>query len=406
MAVLSVVIRKKIVGMSYSSVYIRISHNSKTAYIKTKHKANFKSVDGLNVTAYNLLKLIQPTVDAYYGILANVDTSEMTVTEVKELLISHSADVSFSDYFDLFVEEMYKDGRDNQAENYINAFNSLKKFYFKESDIKKLFGRNINFIDLKTKLIEDWIYSLRHTNRAKQHYPTCIRAVFNAGLKHFNDYDTGDMRIKNNPFLKVKIPSATTPQKKSVDIEIINKILNAETFSRREELAKDIAKMIFYLAGINVADLYTLEKSNYQDFYLKYNRHKTKSTREDKSYFEIFVVPEIRPLFEKYKGNEKLFIFGEQYREGDNFTKAVNIGLASICKALKVPAVTSYTFRHSWATIAQNDCKASTEDVAFALNHASAHRVTESYIKKDFSPIDKLNRKVIRQLKTIKENRQ
>ena len=246
MAVLSVVIRKKIVGMSYSSVYIRISHNSKTAYIKTKHKANFKSVDGLNVTAYNLLKLIQPTVDAYYGILANVDTSEMTVTEVKELLISHSADVSFSDYFDLFVEEMYKDGRDNQAENYINAFNSLKKFYFKESDIKKLFGRNINFIDLKTKLIEDWIYSLRHTNRAKQHYPTCIRAVFNAGLKHFNDYDTGDMRIKNNPFLKVKIPSATTPQKKSVDIEIINKILNAETFSRREELAKDISKMIFY----------------------------------------------------------------------------------------------------------------------------------------------------------------
>ena len=155
-----------------------------------------------------------------------------------------------------------------------------------------------------------------------------------------------------------------------------------------------------------MADLYTLEKSNYQDFYLKYNRHKTKSTREDKSYFEIFVVPEIRPLFEKYKGNEKLFIFGEQYREGDNFTKAVNIGLASICKALKVPAVTSYTFRHSWATIAQNDCKASTEDVAFALNHASAHRVTESYIKKDFSPIDKLNRKVIRQLKTIKENRQ
>ena len=30
-----------------------------------------------------------------------------------------------------------------------------------------------------------------------------------------------------------------------------------------------------------------------------------------------------------------------------------------------------------------------------SLNHASAHRVTEGYIKKDFSPIDKLNLKVI-----------
>ena len=45
--------------------------------------------------------------------------------------------------------------------------------------------------------------------------------------------------------------------------------------------------------------------------------------------------------------------------------------------------------------MAQNDCKASIEEVAFAMNHASAHRVTKGYIKTDYSPIWELNDKVI-----------
>ena len=57
--------------------------------------------------------------------------------------------------------------------------------------------------------------------------------------------------------------------------------------------------------------------------------------------------------------------------------------------------LSTYVFRHSWATIAQNDCGASTELVAFSLNHASAHKVTEGYIRKSYDPIDKLNEKVI-----------
>ena len=54
-----------------------------------------------------------------------------------------------------------------------------------------------------------------------------------------------------------------------------------------------------------------------------------------------------------------------------------------------------YNFRHSWATIAQNYCGATTAEVGFALNHSSAHKVTEGYIQKDYSPISKLNDMVL-----------
>jgi integrase len=69
--------------------------------------------------------------------------------------------------------------------------------------------------------------------------------------------------------------------------------------------------------------------------------------------------------------------------------------LETICRALEIERVTCYSFRHSWATIAQNDCGASTALVAFALNHATEYRITKGYIKTDFSPIDRLNEQVL-----------
>ena len=46
-------------------------------------------------------------------------------------------------------------------------------------------------------------------------------------------------------------------------------------------------------------------------------------------------------------------------------------------------------------TYPSNISKALKGDVAFALNHASQHRVTERYISIDYSPIDRLNEKVV-----------
>ena len=46
----------------------------------------------------------------------------------------------------------------------------------------------------------------------------------------------------------------------------------------------------------------------------------------------------------------------------------------------------------------ESTCGASTELVAFCLNHASAHKVTELYIVKDFTKIDTLNQQVIERI--------
>lgn len=45
--------------------------------------------------------------------------------------------------------------------------------------------------------------------------------------------------------------------------------------------------------------------------------------------------------------------------------------------------------------MAQNDCGATIDEVAFAMNHSNGHAVTRGYIKLDFTPAWELNKKVI-----------
>jgi integrase len=160
-------------------------------------------------------------------------------------------------------------------------------------------------------------------------------------------------------------------------------------------MAQDVALMSFCLAAMNTADLYFMEKDKLVGNKLCYNRHKTEAEREDGAYTEVAIPKQILPLIKKYEGKERLFKFSEIYKDNDYFNTGVNKGLKQLCKDIGIQNITTYTLRHSWATIAQNQCGASTELVGFALNHASAHRVTEGYITKDYSPIDKLNKKVI-----------
>ena len=113
------------------------------------------------------------------------------------------------------------------------------------------------------------------------------------------------------------------------------------------------------------------------------------------------VEPILLPLFEKYKSDENdpyLFRFHKRFSNSDSFNANVNRGIKQICESMGMAAsdyYSAYTFRHTWGTVAQNDCKATIAEVGFAMNHSHGHTVTRGYIKIDFSPAWKLNKKVV-----------
>ena len=383
-------------------VYIRVTHNRSVAYINTNYIIDKKQI-GKNG------EIIEPFVNKqcvlhiaeYLERCNRVDIKDWTAKEIADYLTKGFEVMSFSEYCRLFTRRMDEEGRETTSQNYKLAITRLEEFSEKKT---------LKFSDVTSKLINDWIASMKNSRYAKCGYPKAIKAMFQHGCDEFNDYDRDIIRITNQPFRRVSIPKPKVPVKRAVDVDMLKRFFNTDisnmkapkgTWISRAERAKDVCMLIFCLAGINTADLYDLKPENFKNGKLCYNRKKTRGRRDDEAYIEIVVPPIIIPLFTKYRGKKALFNFSETYANQKNFNKCINEGIGNVRACYnqthpdQLEYITTYSFRHSWATIAQNQCHASTELIAFSLNHGSAHKTTERYIKKDYSPISKLNKEVI-----------
>lgn len=397
MATLKAIARKqKAVGPF--PVYIRVTHRRQVGYINTD-----KVISGKNIAANGDLK--DPVVVEhcsnlvlkYTDMLNRKDVSALTLREVIEYLTSEATAENFSEYAKVHIARMVNRGQERNAKNYKLAVAHLERY---------LGTNQISFGQLSSNVLKKWIESLGNTNRAKEMYPVCVRQIFKAALVELNDEERGLIRIKFNPWLKVQIPKADKAAQRAISAEACREFFNrplpqSKMISSLPELGRDVALLVLCLGGINTVDLFNLRKADYHNGVIGYKRAKTRHSRADEAYMEMRVEPYIRPVFEKYLDggeSEWLFNFHERYCDSDSFSANVNNGIKKICKDMGMPKedyYCVYTFRHTWGTIAQNDCDANLYEVAFGMNHSHGFKVTRGYVKLDFSPAWELNAKVI-----------
>lgn len=223
-------------------------------------------------------------------------------------------------------------------------------------------------------------------------YMADIRTLFNAAKEEFNDEDKDEKLIFHYPFSKYKLPMPTEAVKRSVNVEIIRKIFGTTELSysgthgvNRAILARDVFMLSFFLLGMNTVDLYNID--TFKDGRLTYRRTKTKDRRVDRALISVKVEPEVLPIIEKYLDatSERVFCFHQMYSTPQIFNANINKGLKLLATNLEIEeALSTYYARHSWATIARNDCRVSKDDVHMALNHVDGKmKVTDLYIAKD-----------------------
>ena len=380
-------------------VYIRVIHHKKVAYIPTDKMVNDKglSKSGEIEDPY-VMQFCTNRIVEYMEILNRVDTEHWTVKDITDYLKSGYNDICFSDYARKHIDRMIDKGEQRNARNYELALHHMERF---AGTTKVMFSH------LTSNFVNRWIESMEQTHRAKEMYPICMRQVFKAAQVEMNDYDNGIIRIKTNPWVKVKIPKADRTEKLAITPEACREFFSFPLPESKMkyplmELGRDVAMMVLCLAGINTVDLFNLRKEDYHGGIIHYQRAKTKKFRADGAYMEMRVPPILLPLFEKYANkdaaDDHLFVFSQRHTTNDSFCANVNGGIRQICRAMgmtKDEDYSAYTFRHTWGTVAQNDCGASISEVAFAMNHSSGHKVTRGYIKIDFTPAWVLNEKVV-----------
>lgn len=379
-------------------VYIRVTHNREVGYIKTAKMIHASFLGKTKeVKDPYVVKSLSAKIIEYMDRLNRQETARWSIKKVVEFLINEDEDVSFSDYARRHIANMFNNGQERTSKNYKRAVESLELYAG---------TTKVMFSTLTSAFLNQWIKSLEHTKRAKEMYPICVRQIFKAAYKELNDEENNLIRIKFNPWMKVDIPKSDPTEKLAITPEECREFFSAplpesKFVSPLPELARDVVKMVLCLGGINTVDLYELKKKDYHHGIIHYHRAKTKKFRTDQAYMEMRVPPIIEPLFKKYQAeanDEYLFNFHTRHSTSDSFGVNVNLGLKKICESMGLPKEDRYcvyTFRHTWGTVAQNDCGASISDVAFGMNHSAGHTITRGYLKLNFEPAWKLNEKVI-----------
>ncbi|MBS4060271.1 MAG: site-specific integrase [Bacteroidetes bacterium] len=389
-------------------VFIQMIHNRKIRKIKTEiftEKSDFSRAG--NLKNISIKDDVDAIIKDYHQKVRKLGTKTnlMTADQICDYLNQSEADyIDLIEFSKIRIQKLHEQGRVGTAKTYEAALASLINFLGRDSlDINQFTAKLLidyaeNFLKSRQKSKTIKTSSGR---RALSLYTTIFKTLINQAKVEYNDEDNGIILVRVSPFSKFKIPSYELPKKRSLPIEQIRAIRDAEipAGDKRKVLGRDIFMLSFYLCGINSVDLFN--DPLFKDGRLIYKRMKTKDRRKDSAEMSLKIEPEAQQILMKYMKGEKT-IFSKLYANHLNFNRNINKGLTQLAEDLGMVRFTFYSARHSWATIAINDCHIDKYVVHQALNHVDqAMKVTDFYITKDWSMIDRANRKVLDLIKEI-----
>lgn len=222
-------------------------------------------------------------------------------------------------------------------------------------------------------------------------YMRSLKALYNFAEKQYN------MEPSKNPFGKNKIQMPTKTTKNiALSHDDFLKLVKYVPTDKSEMFAKDFFLLSFILGGMNIADIIGLKNNNINDdmTLVEYVRTKTKNRIKDpnKRVIRIALSESARKIMNLYGSldltspNDYIFPFikdGMSDRQllikRRTITKQVNSGLQSICNKLGIRKVTSYSARHTFATLLTNNGQP-VETLSRYMGHTEIHTTQAFYI--------------------------
>lgn len=402
-------------------LYIRLSHNGKRSLLSTEYSVPLKKINkGAITDIATMAEVTNNILMPMQGRLNKISNlSELSAKQVMDIIsqlniIDKITSIDFIYFSQKHIEILQKAGKTNSSANFVTLINAIKDYtnretlYTNEITLQFLldFSKHLQIERSITRLNQGKLRTYKKapvSDQTLNNYIRDFRTLFNACRDSYNDTDLGIITIPNYPFKKYKFKTLNkTKGFRTIEIQTLKKLINTEItqLDGRLLLARDMYLLSFYLIGINPTDLYDLTKDNLVKDRIEYRRNKTKERRADGAFISIKVPGQAKEIIERYKGIKNLLWLSVKYSNVDNAIRAVNTGLKKLAEKYQVDHdfFTWYSARHTWASIARNNCGYSLEDVGIALNHSADNKVTDGYVKRDWSLIDKMNTKVLKKV--------
>nr|WP_303777000.1 site-specific integrase [Bacteroides intestinalis] len=260
------------------------------------------------------------------------------------------------------------------------------------------------FTPERLKEYEDWLAGQQSSPNTISTYMRTLQAVYNRwmspGIEGYNPVLFKDVYTKVESRTKRALTAEQMEQLRNTDFSVL---------ALRQQQVLTYFLLMFMLRGMPFIDLAHLRKSDLRNRRITYRRHKTGKL------MVVDVPPDAMRLLQKYRDktdSEYLFpllhggLFMEEHHHRYQETlRHFNRELARLMKQL-LPgvSVSSYTARHTWATLAYHS-GVPVGLISQSLGHSSI-RVTMTYLKPfDAEVIDRINRQVISLVKKSKKKK-
>ena len=361
---------------------VRVTYNRQRAYYPTGKSFTPKEWEVLprtrNRAAADTRRDIENSYNHIRTIVEDLAHDGSFSLDTLNTRLRGAASTTINEAFNVKIEELSHRGNIGNMDNYKCVLRSIERFA----------GERIPFNAVTTAWVERYAEHLRREGKAQATISIrlrTLRAILNNALR------LGIIRPADYPFGRGKYEIRSgTGRKLALSIEQIGQIARyTDDNSTANIRYRDYWLFLYLCNGINVADFIQLRYSDIIDGEIYFKRQKTLNTARTLKDIQVVITEPMAEIIKRWgtPAHPDNYIFPhlvgnetplELKRKTQYLTRLINRAMAHIAEALGISHISTYTARHSFATV----LKRSGANIAYiseSLGHSNL-RTTENYL--------------------------
>ena len=397
MTSIKIKLRKSSVKGNPGTIYYQVYHNKQYRFINTTmqlHPSQWNDkalLPRMKTTNDKYNQTIDSDIKNIYNIIEQLQSTCKPFT-ADDIVVRYktSSTCTVLSFMNIQIEKLNSLQKYGTAKTYRSSLHSMQKF---------LNNQDITFMQFDESVVmryNEWLEGRKIVRNSISFYMRVWRAVYNKAVR-------ANITPQNYIFSNVYTGVERT-NKRAVSGEVFAKLLHLNLSNKPSiALARDLFIFSYCTRGMAFVDIAYLKKTNIQNGYIIYRRRKTNQE------LAIRIEPCIQEIIDRYKEQTEnsIYIFPMLKTTDELITKkkyysALNYYNRKLKKLSAIAELninlTSYTARHSWATIARKH-NTPLSVISAGMGHTS-ERTTEIYLATILNEvIDSANLNVLSELK-------
>lgn len=364
-------------------IKVQVVFKRKQKYYSTGKEISKENWEKLLNTRSQQLIEIRADIESSYSIIKQhaselIQKGDFSIEALSVSLGRCVKNVNLQSLFDLKLKELKENGQAGTYFSYKSALKSLENFDGTNIPIERI---TVNWL----QRCENFWLSQGNKYSSISIYLRALRCILNRAVQD------NILRESSFPFGKNKYEIPTgCGRKLALSLSDIKNIISYQNTTDELEEFRDLWFFSYLCNGINFRDLLFLQYSNIIDGEIRFARSKTSRKTKHNKEIRAAITPEMWEIIHKrgnpyvtsqtyifkyVKGTEDAF---ERVRLVKRFVTKCNRKLKKIAHELGIPQLTTYTARHSFATVLKR-AGAKTSYISESLGHSNLS-VTENYL--------------------------